>query len=107
LVTQDILRPGLSTNLPFNISIDRLVETTWVLRPEDWKGQVPPRKTTTNWVSSLFVSILTGNDLTKETRCPCLVTFPPPSVVRTWESELVRLDHLTDAVRREKKKPKR
>jgi hypothetical protein len=26
---------------PFNVSINRPAETTWVLRPEDWKGQVP------------------------------------------------------------------
>jgi hypothetical protein len=58
--------------------------------------------TTINWVSSLLVSVLTGNDLTNESRCPCLMTFPP-SVVRTGESELVGLDHLTNAVRREKK----
>jgi hypothetical protein len=51
-----------------NISIDR---------PEDWKEQVPSRKTTTtNWVSSLLVSVLTGKDLTNETRRPCLMTFP-------------------------------
>jgi hypothetical protein len=78
-------------------------------RPEDWKGQVPSRKTTTkiNWVSSLLVSTLTGNDLTNEARHPHLVTFPLPSMVRTGESDLVRLDHLTDAVRREKNKKAR
>jgi hypothetical protein len=80
------------------------VETAWILRLEDWKGQVPSRKTTktTNWVSSLFVSILTGNDLTNETRHPCLVTFPT-SVTRMEESGLVWLGHLIDTVRREKK----
>jgi hypothetical protein len=92
LVTQGILRPGFSTKLPtfpFNVLIDR---------PEDWKGEGPFRKMTTiNWVS-----ILTGNDLTNQSRHPCLVTFPP-SVVRTGESELVGLDHLTKAVGREKK----
>jgi hypothetical protein len=107
LVTQGILRPSLSTNLPtfpFNVLTDRPVETTWVLRPEDWKGQVPSRKTTTiNWVSSLLVSILTGNDLTKKTRHAFFVTFPLPPIVRTRENELVRLDHLTDELRREKK----
>jgi hypothetical protein len=71
LVTQGILRPGLSTKLPtfpFNISIDR---------PEDWKGQVPSRKTTTtiNWVSSLLVSILTRNDLTNEAKYPFLLDW--------------------------------
>jgi hypothetical protein len=96
LVIKGILRLGLSTKFPtfpFNVSIDRPVETTWVLRPEDWKGQVPSRKTRTtiNWVSSLLVSILTGNDLTNKTKCPCLVTFSPPSVARTGESELVRI----------------
>jgi hypothetical protein len=79
LVTQGILRPGLSTKLPvfpFNVSVDR---------PEDWKGQVPFRETTTtiNWVSSLLVSVLIGNDFTNEARCPCLMTFPAPSMVRT------------------------
>jgi hypothetical protein len=47
-------------------------------KPEDWKGADPSRKMTTiNWVSSLFVSVLTGNDLTNESRCPYLVTLPP------------------------------
>jgi hypothetical protein len=32
------------------------------------------------------------------------MTFPLTSVVRTGESDLVGLDHLTDAVRREKEK---
>jgi hypothetical protein len=70
--------------------------STW---PENWKGQVPSRKPTTNWVSSLLVRVLAGND---ETRRPSLMTFPPPSVVRTRKSDLVGLDHLTDTVRREK-----
>jgi hypothetical protein len=38
------LRPGLRIKLPvfpFNVSIGRPVEITWVPRPEDWKGQVP------------------------------------------------------------------
>jgi hypothetical protein len=89
---------------PSDVSVDRPVETAWILRLEDWKGRVPSRKTTTttmNWVTSLFVSILTGNDLTKETRHPCLVTFPT-SITRMEESGLVRLGHLTDAVRRKK-----
>jgi hypothetical protein len=75
-------------------------------RPEDWKGQVPSRKATTmiNWVSSLLVSILTRNDLTNKARHPCLMTFPLPSMVRTGESDLVGLDHLTNAVRRGKNK---
>jgi hypothetical protein len=91
--TEAYLSPTLPT-FPFNVLIDK---------PEDWKGQVPSRKTTTrNWVSSFLVSILTGNDLTNEARRPCLMTSPQ-SVVRTGESDLVRLDHLTDAVRREKK----
>jgi hypothetical protein len=101
LVTQGILRPGLSTKLltfPFNVLIDK---------PEAWKGTGPFRKTTTtNWVSSLLVSVLTGNDLTNESRHPCLMTSPP-SLVRTRESELVGLDHLTNAVRRGKKKTKK
>jgi hypothetical protein len=66
--------------------------TAWILRPEDWKGQVPSRKTTTtNWVNSLLVSILTGNYLINEARHPCQVIE---------ESELVGLGHLTDAVRK-------
>jgi hypothetical protein len=91
-------RPGLSTKLPtfaFNVLIDK---------PEDWKGADPSRKMTTiNWVSFLLVSILTENDLTDEFRHSCLVTSPP-SMVRTRESKLVGLDHLTNTVRREKKK---
>jgi hypothetical protein len=66
------LRPGLSTKLPtfpFNVLIDK---------PEDWKGADPSRKMTTiNWVSSLLVSVLTGNDLIHESRHPCLVNFAP------------------------------
>jgi hypothetical protein len=71
LVTYGILRPGLSTKLPtfpFNVLIDK---------PEDWKGADPSRKMTTiKWVSSLLVSVLTGNDLTSKSRRPFLVTFP-------------------------------
>jgi hypothetical protein len=55
LVTQGILRPGLNTKkdegffleIPFNILVDRPAESTWVLRLEDWRGQVPSRRTTT------------------------------------------------------------
>jgi hypothetical protein len=61
--------------------------------------------TTINWVISLLVSFLTGNDLT-ESRHPFLVIFPQ-SVVRTRVSELIGLDHLTNTVRREKKKKAR
>jgi hypothetical protein len=47
-------------------------------KPEDWKGTDPSRKMTTiNWVSSLLVSVLTGNDLTNESRHPCLMTSSP------------------------------
>jgi hypothetical protein len=96
---QDTLRPGLSTKLPtflFNVSIDR---------PEDWKGACLSRKmTAVNWVSSLLVNILTRNDFTYESRHPCLVTFPLPSMVRTAKSDLVGLDHLTNSEKRKKKK---
>jgi hypothetical protein len=112
LVIKGILRLGLSTKFPtfpFNVSIDRPVETTWVLGQKTGRGQVPFTKTTTtiNWVSSFLVSILTGNDFTNKSRHPCLVTFSPPSMVRTGESDLVRLDHLTNTVRREKRKKAR
>jgi hypothetical protein len=53
-------------------------ETTWVPRPKDWKGQDTSRKTTTNWVRSLLVSVLTANDFTNETRHPRLMIFLPP-----------------------------
>jgi hypothetical protein len=32
----------LEIQSPSNISIDRPTETPWILRPEDWKGQVQP-----------------------------------------------------------------
>jgi hypothetical protein len=65
LVTQGLLRPGLSPKLPMfplNISIDRPEETAWVSRTEDWRGQVLSRTKQTESVLSL-VSVLTGNDL--------------------------------------------
>jgi hypothetical protein len=39
------------------------VETAWVLRLEDWRGQVPSRRTATtkDWISSPLVSVPTGN----------------------------------------------
>jgi hypothetical protein len=59
LVTQGILRLGLSTKkdevlifffwrlIGSNISVDRPAEIAWVLRLEDWRGQVPSRRTIT------------------------------------------------------------
>jgi hypothetical protein len=93
--------------------VDRPAETAWLLRPEDWRGQVPSRRrtTTTKTGSVPLLSVSwQGTDLTRagipvlwvpSTVCPCLViSFCCPWPRLEEMKWLVGLGHHANTVRK-------